>query len=84
MMDWFTGERMITMTNQDQRENDLFPIATPRWIRARARARARAQAEHMRRIGADLTPMREYVEGEADGWTADYFQPRAEQGGLFQ
>ncbi len=74
----------IAMRNQDQRENDLFPIATPRWMAARARARKRARLEHMARLERVLTPMQEYVEGEVEGWTTDYFQSRAEQGGLFQ
>ena len=67
------------MSDQSNHEDDLFPIATPAWIRHKARMRRAAKRAHALRLsreGAKLTDL-------GAKWTEDYFQPILQQERLF-
>ena len=70
------------MIDQSDRETDLFPVATPAWIRYRARARRMARKALYRRLRAEgaINHKGHFL---PDKWTEDYFQQHAQQDKLF-
>jgi hypothetical protein len=72
------------MIDQSDREDDLFPIATPAWIRHRARARRIARKALYRRLRAEgAINHAGHFPSQPDQWTEDYFQSHAQQDKLF-
>ena len=67
------------MKDQSDRENDLFPVASPAWMAWKATRRRIAKREHARRLRAEGANLKDL----GAKWTEDYFQPRAQQERLF-